>query len=224
VLHSAKNTRKRKYRQRGLYRVHFVGHSAKPLLSAKSRTRQNLSAVTEQGHNGRFAECQVLGTRQRNNLCRAPALRHSAKIVTLPSAKGLALGKYYLFAECRGPDTRQRFFRFCRVQTLGKVTRITHFNLFFLFHPHIYIRKTYIITKTTNITSISQTSHLYYKHNRFTYISQIGSQTYYHYRPQIFPQYSPYNHEMSKNMKVYRNRISDKNHDQDLQPGVVGEK
>jgi hypothetical protein len=177
-------------------------HSAKSLPSAKSRTQQNLSAVTEQRHNGRFAECQVHGTRQRNNLCRAPTLRHSAKIVTLPSAKYLTLGKEEIFAEChgpstqqrlllcrvpdcffaecRGPDTRQRFFRFCRVQTLGKVTRITHFNLFFVFHPHIYISEKHISSQRP------PTSHLYYKHNRFTYISQIGSQTYYHYKPQIY--------------------------------------
>jgi hypothetical protein len=38
------------------------------------------------GHNGRFAECQ-----------------------------DLALGKDFFFAECREHDTRQRFFRFCRV-------------------------------------------------------------------------------------------------------------
>jgi hypothetical protein len=75
VLHSAKDTRKRKYRQRGLCRVHFVGHSAKPLPSAKSRTRQRLLL--------------------------------------------------------------------CRVQTLGKVTRITHFNLFFsISSTHIYQKNT----------------------------------------------------------------------------------
>jgi hypothetical protein len=80
------------------------------LCRAKSRTRQNLSAVTEQGHNGRFAECQVLDTRQRNNICRAPALRHSAKMVTLPSAKYLALGKEVVFAECQMPGARQILF------------------------------------------------------------------------------------------------------------------
>jgi hypothetical protein len=93
VLHSAKDTRKRKCRQRGLCRVYFAGHSAKPLPSAKSRTRQNLSAVTEQAPNGRFAECRVLDTRQRNHLCRAPSTSHSAKKLSLPSAKKLALGK-----------------------------------------------------------------------------------------------------------------------------------
>jgi hypothetical protein len=104
VLHSAKDTRKRKYRQRGLCRVHFVGHSAKPLPSAKSRTRQNLSAVTEQVHNGRFAECQVRGTRQRSNgtrqrllLCRVPRTWHSAKIVTLPSANTRQSDQNYPF-------------------------------------------------------------------------------------------------------------------------------
>jgi hypothetical protein len=93
VLHSVEDTRKRKCRQRGLCQVHFVGHSAKPLPSAKSRTRQNLSAVTEQAPNGRFAECRVLDTRQRNHLCRAPSTSHSAKKLSLPSAKKLALGK-----------------------------------------------------------------------------------------------------------------------------------
>jgi hypothetical protein len=135
-----------------------------------------------------------------------PALRHSAKIVTLPSARCLALGKYYFFAECQGPDTRQRFFRFCRVQTLGKVTRITHFNLFFLFHPRIYIRKIYIITKTTNITSISQTSHLYTNTiDSHTYPKSVHKRiiiTDHKYVTNMHvSQYSPYNHEMSKNMR-----------------------
>jgi hypothetical protein len=99
VLHSAKDTRKRKYRQRRLCRVHFVGHSAKPLPSAKSRTRQNLSAVTEQAHNGRFAECRVLGTRQRNHLCRVPRIWHSVKIISLPSVN--TRQRFLDFAECR---------------------------------------------------------------------------------------------------------------------------
>jgi hypothetical protein len=108
VLHSAKDTRKRNCRHRALCRVHFVGHSAKPLPSAKCRTRQNLSAVTEQARNGRFAECQGPRTRQIFLLCRVQTLgkdcsdfaecRHSAKILQiLPSANTQQSAQNYPF-------------------------------------------------------------------------------------------------------------------------------
>jgi hypothetical protein len=63
-----------------------IWHSAKKqsLLSARSMAL---------GKDFFFAECQVLGTRQSNNLCRVPQRRRSAKIISLPSAVDLALGK-----------------------------------------------------------------------------------------------------------------------------------
>jgi hypothetical protein len=115
---------------------------------------------------------------------------HSAKTVTLPSVRCPALGKVTAFAECREHGTRQRFFGLCRVFTRGKdsslfaeclhsakILHISHFNLFFRFHPHIYIyiRKTLYHHKDhqyhiyiTNITSILQTQliHIHIpKHN-----------------------------------------------------------
>jgi hypothetical protein len=67
----------------------------------------------------------------------------------------MALGKAYLFAECHGPDTRQRNYNdtlvlvvyrvllpqhstkalFAECVTLDKVTSTHIFYLFFLFHP-----------------------------------------------------------------------------------------
>jgi hypothetical protein len=62
-LHSAKGIRHKKTRQRVLCRVHFVGHSAKTLPSAQSRTWQR-----GRNGNGRFAECRNSGTRQRRQI------------------------------------------------------------------------------------------------------------------------------------------------------------
>jgi hypothetical protein len=166
VLHSAKDTRKRKCRQRGLYRVHFVRHSAKPLPSAKSCTRQNLSAVTEQVHNGRFAECQDTGTWQRLILCRVPESWHSANITSLPSV-------------C----TRQRFFKFCRVQTLSKdssdFAECKHsakcpelpILICFFYFIHTYISEKHISLQRP------PTSHLYHKHHIYI-TNTIDSHTY----------------------------------------------
>jgi hypothetical protein len=83
------------------------------------------------------------------------SMRHSAKLASLPSVTATTLDKEALpvsrrcfSAECYGPDTRQR--GPLPSVTLGKVTSIQLFYLFFLFHPnkqryHIYI--TYL-TKT----------------------------------------------------------------------------
>jgi hypothetical protein len=94
--------------------------------------------------------------------------RHSAKRGSLPSARATALGKEDLpvsrcsfFAECYGPDTRQRIS--LPSVTLGKVTSIHLFYLFLLFHPnkqkisHVHHRYHIIITYTTYTSHISQT-------------------------------------------------------------------
>jgi hypothetical protein len=104
-----------------------------------------------------FAEGRILGSQKRSILCRVSATWRSAKAVSLPRAGSLALGKELFFAECLRRGSRQNvrslprvwsatlgkevISRFCRVPTLGKVTNITHINRFFLFHPHIYIKK-----------------------------------------------------------------------------------
>jgi hypothetical protein len=126
------DTRQRSY----LCRVSFQKHSAKntSLPSALWDTRQ--SATREGPHVRLFAECSV---------------RHSAKPASLPSSSDITLGKvpkpvprFLLFAECYDPDTRQS--ASLPSVTLGKVTSIYLFYLFFLFHPHkqkishIYLR------------------------------------------------------------------------------------
>jgi hypothetical protein len=74
-------------------------HSAKSeesLPSVRSSAKkQSLPSARSMslGKEAIFAECQVLGTRQSNNLCRVPQRRRSAKIISLPSAEDLALGK-----------------------------------------------------------------------------------------------------------------------------------
>jgi hypothetical protein len=128
-----------------------------------------------------FAECLPSSTRQRINLCRVspgtlgkePAregphvrffaecsVRHSAKRASLLSASDITLGKdpkpvprSLLFAECYDPDTRQS--TSLMSVTLGKVTSMHLFYLFFLFHPHK-----------------QKISHIYH-----IYTSQISSQT-----------------------------------------------
>ena len=62
-----------------------------PLALGKGNTRQRPLADESIGK-GRFAECQISGTRQR--LCRVSDVRHSAN--------------RQIFAECRPSDTRQR--------------------------------------------------------------------------------------------------------------------
>jgi hypothetical protein len=57
------------------------------LPSATRRARQTLSAVTEQGYDGWFAECRAFDTRQRMSLCRVSDERLSAKEVPLPSVR-----------------------------------------------------------------------------------------------------------------------------------------
>jgi hypothetical protein len=128
-----------------------------------------------------FAECLPRGTRQRIHLYRAPSgtlgkeharegphvrlfvecsVRHSAKPTSLSSASDITLGKvpkhvprFWLFAECYDPDTRQS--ASLPSVTLGKVTSIYLFYLFFVFHPHK-----------------QKISHIYH-----IYTSQISSQT-----------------------------------------------
>jgi hypothetical protein len=128
-----------------------------------------------------FAECLPRGTRQRIHLYRAPSgtlgkehakegphvrlfvkcsVRHSAKPASLSSASDITLGKvpkpvprFWLFAECYDPDTRQS--ASLPSVTLGKVTSIYLFYLFFVFHPHK-----------------QKISHIYH-----IYTSQISSQT-----------------------------------------------
>jgi hypothetical protein len=116
-----------------------------------------------------FAECLLIHSARKISLCRVPTGQHSAKDpsagpsvsffaecsmwhsarVSLPSARATTLGKeaipvprYWYFAECYDPDTRQS--TYLPSVTLGKVTSTHLLNLFFLFHPnkqkihHIY--------------------------------------------------------------------------------------
>jgi hypothetical protein len=129
------------HRQRLLCRVLFLGHSAS--------TRQRKATVTAPvDGDGDFAECQRRHSATKISLP-SVLLAHSAKSPpgrvpmsgSLPSASDITLGKEpkpvprsVLFAECYDPDTRQR--GSLPSVTLGKVTSMYLFYLFFVFHPH----------------------------------------------------------------------------------------
>src|SRR6187455_1557823 len=154
----------------------------KDLCRVSGSTRQRKATVTAPvDGDGGFAECLPGSTRQSRLLCRVPVgtlgkepsregphVRlfaecphwHSAKPTSLPSASDITLGKEpkpvprsVLFAECYDLDTRQR--ASLPSVTLGKVTNIYLFYLFFVFHPHKH-----------------KISHIYH-----IYTSQISSQT-----------------------------------------------
>jgi len=144
-------------------------------------TRQRKAVVTTPGdEDDVFAKCLSDSTRQRINLYRVPpgtlgkeparegphvrlfaecSVRHSAKPTSLPSASNITLGKEpkpvprsVLFAECFDPDTRQR--ASLPSVTLGKVTSMYLFYLFFVFHPHKQkISHIYITDIITDINS-----------------------------------------------------------------------
>jgi hypothetical protein len=135
-----------------------------------------------------FTECHLIHSSKRLPLCRVstslhsakglPAWpfvsffvecsrRHSTKLVSLPSVRATTLGKEalpvpkcFFSTECYGPDTRQR--GPLPSVTLGKVTSIHLFYLFFLLHPnkqkisHIHHRYHIIFTDITYTSHISQ--------------------------------------------------------------------
>jgi hypothetical protein len=132
---------------------------------------------------GVFAECIRRHSAKKVPLCRVSAdqhstkdpsagpfvsffvecsLWHSAKLVSLPSARATTLGKeaisvprYWYFAECYDPDTRQR--PSLPSVTLGKVTSI---HLFICFLYSIQTNRRYHINITNIITDITYTSHI----------------------------------------------------------------
>jgi hypothetical protein len=148
-------------------------------------TQQRKAAVTASGdRDGIFAECPRwhsvkklplpsvgLTALGKESAWGGPHVRyfaeclvwHSAKHASLPSAGDITLGKEpipvsrsWFFVECYGPDTRQS--TSLPSVTLGKVTSIHLFYLFFIFHP--------------NKQKIPHTHHIYH-----IYTSQISSQT-----------------------------------------------
>jgi hypothetical protein len=162
VSHSAKRARHTVHRQSLLCRVLFLGHSAKwfaecqrtldkekqPLRRRVTETAFHRVSQVTLGKGVTFAESLPDSTRQRSRQ-RGPHVRyfaeclvwHSAKHVSLLSARAITLGKEpismprsWFFAECYGSDTRQR--GALPSVTLGKVTSTHLFYLFFLFHPN----------------------------------------------------------------------------------------
>jgi hypothetical protein len=154
-----------------------------------------------------FAECLPRSTRQRIHLCRVPSgslgkeparegphvrlfaecyVRHSAKPTSLPSASDITLGKvpkqvprFLLFAECYDPDTRQS--ASLPSVTLGKVTSMHLFDLFFVFHPHKQnISHIYITDIITNINSqhkhktVTTNINIHHKHKCLTQVSNTN--------------------------------------------------
>jgi hypothetical protein len=118
--------------------------SAKPSLSRAFSRALGKEPAREGPHVRFFAECSV---------------RHSANTTSLLSASDITLGKEpkpvprsVLFAECYDHDTRQR--ASLPSVTLGKVTSIYLFSLFFVFHPHKQkISHIYITDIITDINS-----------------------------------------------------------------------
>jgi hypothetical protein len=119
------DTRQRLHLCRVSSRKHSAKNTSLPsvLWDTRQRARQGGSSTP---HVRLFAECSV---------------RHSANPASLPSARDITLGKvpksvprFWLFAECYDPDTRQS--ASLPSVTLGKVTSIYFFYLFFVFHPH----------------------------------------------------------------------------------------
>jgi hypothetical protein len=109
--------------------------------------------------------------------------RHSAKLASLLSVRATRLGKKALpvprcsfFAECYGPDTRQR-------TSLGKVTNIHLFNLFLLFHPnkqnishnhHIYHIYIIYLTNTINQTSSQNITNMFEHKHKYPTLKNIS--------------------------------------------------
>jgi hypothetical protein len=135
-----------------------------------------------------FAECHLIHSAKKLPFCRVSTDLHSAKgppagpfvtffaqcsrrhlanLASLPSVTVIALGtedlpvpKRCFSTECYGPDTRKR--GHLPSVTLGKVTSIHLFCLFFLFHPnkqkisHIHHRYHIIIIDITYTSYISR--------------------------------------------------------------------
>jgi hypothetical protein len=99
-----------------------------------------------------FAECLPSSTRQRarqgGSPCQVLCRVLCAALGKVPKPVPMSL----LFAECYDPDTRQS--TYLPSVTLGKVTSIYLFYLFFIFHPHKQnISHIYITDIITNINS-----------------------------------------------------------------------
>jgi hypothetical protein len=119
----------------GVFAECHMRHSAKKLpLPSVDLTALGKESAKGGPHVRYFAECLIW---------------HSAKRASLSSAIDITLGKEHIpvsrswfFVECYDPDTRQS--TSLPSVTLGKVTSIHIFYLFFIFHPnkqkipHIY--------------------------------------------------------------------------------------
>jgi hypothetical protein len=162
VWHSAKKARQTVHRQSLLCRVLFLRHSAKRFAKCQGALGKEKQPLRRRVTETASLPSVTDDTRQRSYLCRVPPgtlgkgparegphvrlfaecyVRHSAKCASLPSATDITLGKEpipmprsWFFAECYGLDTRQT--TSLPSVTLGKVTSMHLFYLFFVFHPH----------------------------------------------------------------------------------------
>jgi hypothetical protein len=112
----------------------FIGHLAKTLSSVS-----RYSAKKSGRHGAGVTETMSLPIVYRPTLGKGSTYGFPLS-GSLPSTRARALGKevilvprYWFFAECYGPNTRQR--TSLTSVTLGKVTSIHLFYLFFLLHP-----------------------------------------------------------------------------------------
>jgi hypothetical protein len=118
--------------------------------------------------------CQT-STRQRGRQRGPLSATLPAQVVSLTSVEDIAFDKEALlvfrcaiFAECYDLKTRQN--TSLSSVTLGKVTQIPLFYLFFLFHPNKQNIYHIIITYTSHIShnhNIHKRDHIFHKSNKF---------------------------------------------------------
>jgi hypothetical protein len=133
---------------RPLYRVPFVGHSAKKALPRAALGKVRISVTC------RFTECRTLGTGPHSAKTCLPSVQHSAKkaLGKGPSATVLKLTAVSLcreprtgtrqrgfFVECQILGTRQR--RLCRVSSID--TRQNIFLFFYILATKLFVLCSY---------------------------------------------------------------------------------
>ena len=149
--------------------LHYILITAGGGLFAEYNTRQRASVESLSGK-GCFAECQILGTRQRfdavgrrptpsnffKTLCRVPQLRYSAKksvfkpLCRVPRHRHSAKGVFLYFFKFSLPSAM--------VIALGKATSKFLFFCFLLFHLN---NNAHIYNRNHNSTAINYKPYLY---------------------------------------------------------------
>jgi hypothetical protein len=137
------------HRQRLLCRVLFLGHSANLFAECQRALGKEKRPLRRRVTETAALPSVSVDTRQRRYLCRVSSRQHSAKPPSLPSAswdtrQRARQGGSPCQALCRVPATSHSVKNLSRCPglcslpsvTLGKVTSMYLFYLFFVFHPH----------------------------------------------------------------------------------------